>query len=71
MVFENGVKNIQAAAYNGVRTVLYPHENQSQIKWQNGWNSIFMIMYDGLHITATNDLLQTLIPAVSKSQFLK
>ena len=23
MVFENGVKNIQAAAYNGARTVYY------------------------------------------------
>jgi hypothetical protein len=23
MVFENGVKNIQAAAYNGTRTVVY------------------------------------------------
>jgi hypothetical protein len=30
MVFENGVKNIQAAAYNGARTVfLYFHKNLS------------------------------------------
>jgi hypothetical protein len=28
MVFENGVKNIQAAAYNGVRTV-YKREKKS------------------------------------------
>ena len=31
MVFENGVKNIQAAAYNGARTV---HKKQ-QVGWKN------------------------------------
>ena len=28
MVFENGVKNIQASAYNGVRTVFQTRELQ-------------------------------------------
>jgi hypothetical protein len=28
MVFENGVKNIQAAAYNGARTVYIIHKGQ-------------------------------------------
>ena len=28
MVFENGVKNIQAAAYNGARTVFKTSEGQ-------------------------------------------
>ena len=30
MVFENGVKNIQAAAYNGARTVFHTSMNFSE-----------------------------------------
>jgi hypothetical protein len=35
MVFENGVKNIQAAAYNGVRTVVV----------QNLFRTLFLLLY--------------------------
>jgi hypothetical protein len=35
MVFENGVKNIQAAAYNGARTVF---ESKMKNHWKLGEN---------------------------------
>ena len=37
MVFENGVKNIQAAAYNGVRTVVDSVFNSFQMLFKKAW----------------------------------
>ena len=36
MVFENGVKNIQAAAYNGVRTVICLVPLNREVREQQG-----------------------------------
>ena len=53
MVFENGVKNIQAVAYNGARTVL--KFEILQITWnkgmvfENGVKSIQAVAYNGAH----------------------
>ena len=35
MVFENGVKNIQAAAYNGARTVAFTLISFAVLKWDD------------------------------------
>jgi hypothetical protein len=53
MVFENGVKNIQAAAYNGARTVnetcyafAFLFSIQSASKSFSGTESLFCCKYD-------------------------